>query len=176
MIVRFVTSASNAAVGGRVMQTGLSSVALQATHQTIPMPHRSSRPSKRRCRRFLGTARSVTGFLTSFTPAAQIGRKSTMRSERTDFSNIPAAGKAGIALRFEFVHHRPGLPEPGHYAPRNFLWEIDRVFVATKYRRQSAASSPPTPSSSASTFSTSSGRFGSCCSDGKHSTSRAQRS
>jgi hypothetical protein len=27
--------------------------------------------------------------------------------------NIPAAGKAGIALLFAFVHHKFGLPEPG---------------------------------------------------------------
>jgi hypothetical protein len=27
--------------------------------------------------------------------------------------DIPAAGKAGIASRFAFVHHWPGLPEPG---------------------------------------------------------------
>ena len=42
-----------------------------------------------------------------------------------------------------------------HHSPRNFLWEIERDFVATRYRKQSAASSPPTPSSSASTLSTS---------------------
>ena len=30
--------------------------------------------------------------------------------------NIPAAGKAGIALLFAIVHHRPGLPEPGRWA------------------------------------------------------------
>jgi hypothetical protein len=28
-------------------------------------------------------------------------------------ANIPAAGKAGTALLFAIVHHRPGLPEPG---------------------------------------------------------------
>jgi uncharacterized membrane protein YfcA len=28
-------------------------------------------------------------------------------------ANLPAAGKAGIALLFAFVHDRPGLPEPG---------------------------------------------------------------
>ncbi len=27
-------------------------------------------------------------------------------------SNISAAGKAGIALLFAILHHRPGLPEP----------------------------------------------------------------
>jgi len=31
-------------------------------------------------------------------------------------SNIPAAGKAGIAILFAFVYHRPGLPEPGRWA------------------------------------------------------------
>jgi len=30
--------------------------------------------------------------------------------------NHPAAGKAGIALCFDFGHHCPGLPEPGRSA------------------------------------------------------------
>lgn len=37
-------------------------------------------------------------------------------------ANIPAAGKAGIALLLAIVHHRPGLPEPvrwGTFAPPN---------------------------------------------------------
>ena len=61
------------------------------------------------------------------------------------------------------------------YSPRNRCISKIRVFVATRYRRQSAASSPPTPSSSASTFRTSSGRFGSCCSVGSVSISRPHR-
>jgi hypothetical protein len=31
-------------------------------------------------------------------------------------TNIPAAGKAGIASVLAFVHHRPGLPEPGRWS------------------------------------------------------------
>jgi hypothetical protein len=62
-----------------------------------------------------------------------------------------------------------------NHNPRNFLTSIVRDFVATRYRSASAASSPPTPSSSASTLSTSSGRLGSCCNDGKHSINRAHR-
>jgi hypothetical protein len=31
-------------------------------------------------------------------------------------SNTPAAGKAGIAPVLAFLHHRPGLPEPGRSA------------------------------------------------------------
>jgi hypothetical protein len=49
------------------------------------------------------------------------------------------------------------------HTPLNFLCVTVRPFVATKYLRQSTASSPPTPSSSQSTFNTSSGRCGSCC-------------
>jgi hypothetical protein len=39
-------------------------------------------------------------------------------------------------------------------APLNFRWVIVLPFVATRYRRHSAASSLPTPSPTASTFST----------------------
>jgi hypothetical protein len=35
--------------------------------------------------------------------------------------NHPAAGKAGMALLFTFVHHRPGLPEPGRYMRANYI-------------------------------------------------------
>src|SRR5687767_5713555 len=52
------------------------------------------------------------------------------------------------------------------YIPLNFLCITARDFVATKYLSASAASSPPIPSSSASTFNTSSGLFGSCCKAG----------
>ena len=31
--------------------------------------------------------------------------------ENDQSANNPAAGKAGIALLFAIVHHRPGLPE-----------------------------------------------------------------
>jgi hypothetical protein len=31
-------------------------------------------------------------------------------------SNIPTAGKAGIALLFAFVHHGPALAEPRRWA------------------------------------------------------------
>ena len=61
------------------------------------------------------------------------------------------------------------------HTPRNFRCVTTRAFVATRYRSASAQSSPPTPSSSASTFKTSSGRFGSCCNVGNVSTSRPQR-
>jgi hypothetical protein len=57
---------------------------------------------------------------------------------------------------------------PDIHTRRSFLWEISRTLVARRYRNQSAASSPPMPSSSTSTLSTSSGRFGSCCSEGRH--------
>ena len=61
------------------------------------------------------------------------------------------------------------------YKPRSLRCVTVRDFVATRYRSASAASSPPTPSSSASTFSTSSGRFGSCCIAGKVSARRPHR-
>lgn len=64
---------------------------------------------------------------------------------------------------------------PLYYRPRNFRCATVRDFVATRYRSASAASSPPTPSSSASTFSTSSGRFGSCWRLGSVSTRRPHR-
>ncbi len=44
--------------------------------------------------------------------------------------------------------------------PLNFLSLTLLAFIATKYLSAPARSSPPTPSSSASTFNTSSGRFG----------------
>ena len=31
--------------------------------------------------------------------------------------NHPASGKAGLAPRLTIEHHRPGLPEPGRWAP-----------------------------------------------------------
>ena len=40
------------------------------------------------------------------------GRDGGKRSDmRRVWSNIPAAGRAGIPLLSAFVHHRPGLPE-----------------------------------------------------------------
>jgi hypothetical protein len=78
--------------------------------------------------------------------------------------------------------HPPPMLAPLHpqgvcaQKPRNLRCVMVRDFVATRYLRQSAGSSPPTPSSSTSTLSTSSGRFGSCWREGRHSTSRAQRS
>jgi hypothetical protein len=36
-----------------------------------------------------------------------------IRARLVPMSNHPAAGKAGFALLFAFVRHRPGLPEPG---------------------------------------------------------------
>ena len=59
--------------------------------------------------------------------------------------------------------------------PLNFRCVTDLARVATRYRSASTVSSPPTPSSSASTFNTSSGRCGSCCNAGRHSSNRAQR-
>ena len=56
--------------------------------------------------------------------------------------------------------------------PRSFRCVTARDFVATRHRSASAASSPPMPSSSASIFKTSSGRFGSCCNAGKVSRRR----
>ena len=47
----------------------------------------------------------------------------------------------------------PALPDRDVHSPLNFLSEIDRDFVATRYLRQSAGSSPPAPSSSTSTLS-----------------------
>jgi hypothetical protein len=42
-------------------------------------------------------------------------------------SNIPAAGKAGIALLFAIVHHRPGLPEPGRQAAAHAMQTSKRI-------------------------------------------------
>ena len=61
------------------------------------------------------------------------------------------------------------------HSPRSRFCTIVRGLVPTIYRRASAASSPPTPSSSASTFNTSSGRFGSCCNIGNVSINRPHR-
>src|SRR5260221_8361437 len=51
-----------------------------------------------------------------------------------------------------------------------FSQKLPETSSRPRYRKQSAASSPPAPSSSVSTFNTSSGGFGSCCKDGRHST------
>ena len=95
----------------------------------------------------------------------------------------PRTHRSGTTSRFSAVigHTRRILPNrralykpPSFHSPRNFRCAIVRDFVATRYRNASAASSPPTPSSSASTISTSSGRFGSCRSAGSVSISRPQ--
>ena len=69
----------------------------------------------------------------------------------------------------------PSIPGGRAQRPRSLRCATVRDFVATRYRSASAASSPPTPSSSASTFSTSSGRFGSCCIAGRVSAKRPHR-
>jgi len=41
---------------------------------------------------------------------------SSYGAKGTRTPDIPAAGKAGIALLFAIGHHGPGLPEPGRSA------------------------------------------------------------
>src|ERR1035437_5260417 len=62
---------------------------------------------------------------------------------------------------------RDRLTWSSRHNPLDFLWEIERALVAQKYRSASSASPLPMPSSSATTFSTFSGRLGSCCKDGR---------
>jgi len=91
------------------------------------------------------------------------GNGSLFRSERS-LNNSPVWPLAADS--------QPCAPA---YSPRSFLCTIVLTFVATRYLSASAASSPPMPSSSASTFKTSSGRFGSCCNAGNVSTNRPHR-
>ncbi len=107
-------------------------------------------------------------------PAPQCARQSLLHPSRHTPHSAPLFSLAGSqptpgrALA-------PSIPGGRAQRPRSLRCATVRDFVATRYRSASAASSPPTPSSSASTFSTSSGRFGSCCMAGKVSASRPQR-
>ena len=58
---------------------------------------------------FVGSAVALLLLLRLLFPTRELIRLSSA-------GNHPAAGKAGIALCFDFGHHFPGLPEPGRSA------------------------------------------------------------
>jgi hypothetical protein len=106
-----------------------------------------------------------------------------MRQTPRSRAGLVSEGRAaGSVIRV--VNHNPlnflcttvlTVLAPGAHSPRSLRCSTVRAFVPTRYRNASAASSPPIPSSFASTFSTSSGRFGSCAGGGTVSSGGPER-
>jgi len=102
--------------------------------------------------------------------SAPIASGSTRHRRRSRATGAPRTR----ASRYQYHLSTPQAPknraaaaarrrQPFAHTPLSFLCVTVRDFVATRHLKQSAASSPPTPSSSASAFSTFSGRFSSLC-------------
>jgi len=151
---------------GQALWTPICSHAPNQLKRHAPAPPFLFKTFPGRCKR--SSPQSPDGFASS--PLA--GQAITFGRAGEGRLAIPLASSFHSSPRLATRREQPGAPA---YTPRNFLWEIDRDFVATRYRSASAASSPPMPSSSASTFKRSSGRFGSCCSAGSVSINRRQR-
>jgi len=65
---------------------------------------------------YFGSSEYPFTSLLAFMSGVQVGGGQSLTPEDFDQFVDPAAGKAGIALLSAFLHHGPGLPEPGRSA------------------------------------------------------------